>query len=237
LARKSDKEDYASIKGELLMFPKNNSRADGLRRLASLIEPLKGSAIGKVIDERVREFKKNGTKPINEIFKELCFCILTANFSAEKAIKMQLEINNGFLFMPEHELAEKLRSLGHRYPNSRAKYIVEARRDIPHLEALLKNVSDERLLREWLVRNIKGLGYKEASHFLRNIGFMNVAIIDRHILSILTEHGLIEKPKRLSRLKYLEIENLFGDLARMVNLSLGELDLYLWYIRTGKVLK
>lgn len=218
-------------------FSEFHPKIDGLRKLISMVESLRDGDVRAIIDARVGEFRENKNKPINEIFKELCFCILTANFSAEKAVRMQLEINNGFLLMPEHELAEKLRALGHRYPSSRARFIVEARKHIPRLEALLKAPINERLLREWLVSNVKGLGYKEASHFLRNIGFMNVAIIDRHILNILTDYGLIEKPKRLSKLKYLEIERLLSDLARRVNLSLGELDMYLWFMKTGKVLK
>ncbi|MEM2321118.1 MAG: N-glycosylase/DNA lyase [Candidatus Bathyarchaeia archaeon] len=218
-------------------FSKFHPEADGLRKLISIIKSLRSSDVRVAINARIREFLRNRNKPINEVFKELCFCILTANFSAEKAMRMQLEINDGFLLMPEHELAEKLKALGHRYPNSRARFIVEARKHIPRLEALLKAHINERLLREWLVSNVKGLGYKEASHFLRNIGFMNVAIIDRHILNILTEYKLIERPKTPSKLKYLEIERLLDNLARRVNLSLGELDMYLWFMRTGKVLK
>jgi len=212
-------------------------KIDNLGKLVSLIESLKHCDVKRIIDARMREFEENKARPIDEIFKELCFCILAANFSAERAIKIQSEINDGFLSMPEHELAKKIRALGHKYPSLRAKYIVEARKYIPQLEALLKRSVDEKFLREWLVSNIRGVGYKVASHFLRNIGFTNVSIVDRHILSILSEYGLIKRPKTLTRLKYLEIERLLGDLARIVNLSLGGLDVYLWFIKTGKVLK
>lgn len=218
-------------------FSETHRKIDNLSKLISSIEALKQSNIKKIIDSRIKEFKENGTKPISEIFKELCFCILTANFSAERAIKIQSEININFLSMPEHDLAEKLRALGHRYPESRARFIVEARKYIPSLEALLRSSRDAKTLREWLVNNIKGLGYKEASHFLRNIGFLNVAIIDRHILNILSEYNLIKRPKRISKSKYLEIERVLSDIASIVNLSLGELDLYLWFMKTGKILK
>lgn len=210
-----------------------------LNKLIFLIESLKHSDVKRLIDEKMKEFRENRNKPINEIFKELCFCILAANFRAERALEMQLEIDDGFLNMSERELAEKIKAFGHRHPNLRAKYIVEARKHIPRLEALLKRPVDEKVLREWLANNIRGVGYKVASHFLRNIGYTSISIIDRHILSILSEYGLIKKPapKTLTRLKYLEIENLLNDLARMVNLSLGELDLYLWFIKTGKIIK
>lgn len=88
------------------------------------------------------------------------------------------------------------------------------------------------------MENIKGLGYKEASHFLRNIGFTNLAIIDFHIVDLLIKNGLLnEKPKSLSKKKYIEIEDILKEIAEDLNLSLGELDLYLWYMETGKILK
>ncbi len=210
-----------------------------MSKLVRAIRKIKNSKVRDLVSTRVREFKENGSKSITEIFKELCFCILTANFNAEKSIKIQSEIGEGFLIFSEEELAEKLRVLGHRYPVSRARYIVEARRKIEALKNILHSPVSEKSLREWLVRNIKGLGYKEASHFLRNIGFMNLSIIDFHILNVLSRYRLIckLKGKALTRRRYMEIEKILNDLAERTNLRLGELDLYLWYMETGKILK
>lgn len=210
---------------------------DGLTSLIERVENLKRSSVKSVIDARIKEFMENRSKPPTEIFKELCFCILTANFNAEKSIRIQSEIGDGFLNLSEPILAEKLRALNHRYPEIRAKYIVEARKLINPLWRILNSSLDEKSIREWLVRNIKGIGYKEASHFLRNIGFMNLAIIDFHIINVLLRYGLIEKPRTLTRRRYLEIEGLLSEIAKKTGLSLGELDLYLWYMETGKVLK
>jgi len=91
--------------------------------------------------------------------------------------------------------------------------------------------------RAWLVDNIKGLGYKEASHFLRNIGFDDYAIIDFHILDLLERYRLIKKPKTLTTKQYRKIEHVLQKLATKTNLTLAELDLYLWYLETGKILK
>ncbi|MEM1550621.1 MAG: N-glycosylase/DNA lyase [Candidatus Bathyarchaeia archaeon] len=173
----------------------------GLSSLIEAIEKLKRNEVRNIIDARIREFLENRRKSPAEIFKELCFCILTANFSAEKSIKIQSEIDNGFLNLSKSKLAERLRILGHPYPNARAKYIVEARKVINQLWEILRSPHDEKSIREWLVKNVKGIGYKEASHFLRNMGFTNVAIVDRHILSVLTKYKLIKKRKSLSRLK------------------------------------
>jgi len=178
-----------------------------------------------------------GAGSSSEIFKELCFCLLTANFSAERCIEIQRAIGDGFLTLPEALLAERLRELGHRFPRARARYIVEARRFRDSLREVLESFGNSRELRDWLVREVRGVGYKEASHFLRNVGRTDVAIIDRHILNLLVEYGLIERPRALTRRRYLEIEGLLREVAEMAGLSLGELDLYLWYLETGKVLK
>ena len=123
------------------------------------------------------------------------------------------------------------------FPNTRAKFIVESRKHIEKLADVIK-LNDEKKIREWLVKNIKGLGYKEASHFLRNIGLKNVAIIDFHVLNLLKKHGLVKWEKRtLTKKKYLEIENILKELARELDITLAELDLYLWFIETNEVLK
>ena len=96
----------------------------------------------------------------------------------------------------------------------------------------------EEAAREWLVENVKGLGYKEASHFLRNVGYKQLAILDRHILRLLEEDGFIEEvPKSLGRKRYLEIEKKFEGIAGKIGMTAAELDLYMWYMKTGKVLK
>ena len=213
------------------------NKSSSLDKLAEAVKKLKNSKVRNLIDARVKEFMENRNKPIDEIFKELCFCLLTANFSAERSLRIQEEIGDGFLTLSENELVEKLRELGHRYPKSRAKYIVKARKMVFQLENVLHSSLSERALRDWLVKNVVGLGYKEASHFLRNIGFMNLAIIDIHVIDILSRYGVIRKPRALTKRKYMKIEEALNKIAEKMGLSLGVLDLYLWYMETGKVLK
>jgi len=191
--------------------------------------------IGDLVDKRIAEFMKIHKKGNEEWFSELCFCILTANSSAELGMKIQKEIGDGFLKLSEQRLEKKLKELGHRFYNTRAKYIVEARKF-----GRIKDVvtaMDSLEAREWLVKNVRGIGYKEASHFMRNVGYLDFAILDRHILRIMSNYGLIEMPKSLSRKRYLKIEEIFKGVAERVKMKPGELDLYLWYMRTGKVLK
>lgn len=198
---------------------------------------LMNSEMRKIVDARIDEFKELGKKEERAIFKELCFCILTANFSAEGGIRIQRAIDDGFITLPKAELAARLRQLGHRYPNKRAEYIVEARKHLGSLKRIIRNTKDSSQLRVWLDKNVKGLGYKEASHFLRNIGYTDVAILDFHIIDILERCSAIKRPKTLTKNRYLEIERVLNDFAKKRGMNLAELDLYLWYMETGKVLK
>jgi len=207
-----------------------------MKELMSTIENLKRSEIAKIVEKRIEDFKNIDRESNDELFKEICFCLLTANFNAEKSIKIQNEIGECFLTDSKEELSKKLRNYGHRFPNARAEYISKSLKCKDKLKEIVQ-FQDKKALRDWIVNNIKGLGYKEASHFLRNVGFDDYAIIDFHIIDILTDYNLIKKPKTLTKKKYIEIENLLRRLANKTGLTLAELDLYLWYLDTGKILK
>ncbi len=206
-----------------------------MEELILKVDELRRGDVRKTIDGRMKEFVKIGQSE-EKIFSELCFCLLTANFQAEKSILIQKEIEKDFFEASEGKLKKKLKELGHRFWPQRAERIILARKK---KDELLKVVmlGDEFVIRDWIVENVKGIGMKEASHFLRNIGFNDVAIIDFHIVDLLVREGGIESFKSLNKGKYFEIESVLRDLGEKVGLSLGELDLYLWYIETGKVLK
>jgi len=205
--------------------------------LIKAIEYLKRSQVRTLVEKRISEFKNLRRKPSREIFKELCFCILCANYSAERSIKIQREIDEGFLTFSESQLVRKLKETGHRFPKTRASYIISARKYRDSIKKIVESFKDPRELRDWLVKNIRGIGPKEASHFLRNIGYVELAILDFHILDLLARYGIIEKPKTLTRLRYLKIEEKLREIAKRVGLNMAELDLYLWYMETGKILK
>jgi N-glycosylase/DNA lyase len=207
--------------------------------LLSEISSLRASDVGRLISGRMEDFARAGRGTDEELFGELCFCLLTANYTSEGGIRIQKEVGGGFLRLPRERLAMRLRGLGYRFPNARARYISEARSHARSLRTVLRSQGDGALAREWLADNVLGLGYKEASHFLRNIGYRDLAIIDFHIVDLLARHRLIRKPKSrsLGRKAYLDIERTLGKLASKTGLCQGELDLYLWYMETGKVLK
>ncbi len=206
-------------------------------RLTFLDEARKAmEEVRDTVSQRLREFKKVG-KDAQAQFSELCFCVLTANYTAEGGARIQRAVGDGFSQLPLENLSAKLKSLGYRFPNTRACFIVENRCLRDSLQKELSSFTSGLEAREWLVANVKGFGYKEASHFLRNVGFEDVAIIDRHILRFLINQRLIEEPKSLTRGKYLSIERLLRGVANALGVSLSELDLYLWYMMKGKVMK
>jgi N-glycosylase/DNA lyase len=198
------------------------------------IKKLQNSDVSKVIAQRLKEFKQLGNKGDDDWFCELCFCILTANSKASTALSIQEELGvKGFLCNSKDSVCDCIKKNKHRFHNNKSKYIVEARK-YKDIKYILLNKQDPR---GWVAENIKGLGYKEASHFLRNVGYQNYAIIDRHVINILAENKLIKKPGSISKKLYLEIEEILGKIALKLKMSQAELDLYLWYMKTGKVLK
>jgi len=207
------------------------------RLIRDLEKVVSDEKVRKTVLKRLKEFRETGGSK-ERVFSELCFCILTANYSAEGGLRIQEEIGEGFFKLNRLELSKRLRSLGYRYPKARAKYVVEARKRFEDVWRNVNEESDPARVREWLADNVPGIGFKEASHFLRNIGFKNLAIIDRHILRVLYRYGLIRSiPKTVSRSRYLKIERILSKTADELNVSLAELDLYLWYMDTGRILK
>src|SRR5437588_4214865 len=107
------------------------------------------------------------------------------------------------------------------------------------LRERLESFRDGSERRDWLAQDprIKGLGYKEASHFLRNIGFKGYAILDKHIVRCLSEIGVIDSPKPpTSRLRYLNAETSMRNFSNQVGIDFDELDLALWSMKTGRIL-
>ena len=208
-----------------------------MQNVLQQIKLLENIYVKKIVDNKMKDFHSLLSAKNDILFQELCFCLMAANFNAEKSLRIQNTLKDKLITLSEPKLAEKLKDLGHRYPNVRAKYIVEARKHIPNLKTVLKSTKDEVELRNWFAQNVKGLGLKEASHFLRNIGYTNFAIVDFHIVDLLVKNKLLEEPKTITPKIYLQAEEILKGIAKKANLNLAELDLYLWYMETGKVIK
>ena len=197
------------------------------------------------IESRLAEFDR--IRKIGDdkaIFAELVFCILTPQSKARvcwAAVENLLD-KNLLLNGESDQILGELHGVRFKYKKS--EYVVEARDKLSidgkiAIKSRISRFSDVCDAREWLVRNVKGIGYKEASHFLRNIGFgENLAILDRHILKNLRSLGVIEEiPDSLSRRRYLEIEMGMMEFADRVKIPMSHLDLVMWYNEAGEVFK
>lgn len=156
-----------------------------------------------------------------------------------------LEAVRPILLTGDQEALANALSGVHRYPNARARYVVASREFLQNHCALrlrkkLRSFDCAFERRDWLVREkgIKGLGYKEASHYLRNIGFKGYAILDKHVLNCLAELKIIDDPRPPStRSKYLTVEQKLKHLTKRTQIDFDELDLVLWSMKTGVIMK
>ena len=196
-------------------------------------------------DQRLAEFKSVRAKSDRAIFEELCYCILTAGSSARMGMRTVDALRDILLTGQERELQEQARKVRARFWRVRPSYIYHTREYLRShcrldLRGLTGSFSCRQERRDFFAQNkfIKGLGYKEASHFLRNIGFPGYAILDKHILTSLRELGVIsEQVRPTSRAGYLAIENRFARFADEIGINMDHLDLLLWSRKTGEILK
>lgn len=191
------------------------------------------------------ELKQVSKTDDERIFEELCFCIFTANTSAEMGLKAIDSTRDLLINGTADEMTKKLEGI-YRFNNLRPQYIVHTREYLKSqlnfklkgkIESLKNNPT---ALREFFADNegIKGLGYKEASHFLRNIGFKGYAILDKHILNSMIEFNVAENIKiPLAPKQYPELEQKLKVFSNDIGIPMDELDLLLWSRKNGNILK
>jgi N-glycosylase/DNA lyase len=197
------------------------------------------------IIRRLAEFSAVMEKGDVVIFEELCYCILTAGSSAKMGMRTVEALKDLLPAGSEQELQQRARQHRVRFWRVRPSYIYSTReylRDSCGLELarLLRSFESPEARRDFFARNkaVKGLGYKEASHFLRNIGFPGYAILDKHILNSLREMDVITRQVRSNtRTGYLAIEKRMERFAKEVGIEMDHLDLLLWSRKTGEILK
>ncbi len=202
------------------------------------------STIKPEIEARLNEFSKIWTKGSNrDLFIELAFCLLTPQSGARNSWKA---INNlldkKLLFKGSFDqIREELRLV--RFRNNKAGYIIEARDKFAEgtksLRSFLNDSDSIHQKRKWLVRNVKGYGYKEASHFLRNVGLgEDIAILDRHILRNMERLGIIDQiPKSITQKLYIDFEKRLKIFSAKIKIPMSHIDFVLWYRETDDIFK
>jgi len=82
-----------------------------MNELIVSIQNLKHSSIQEKIQKRIQEFKNIDKKSAEELFKELCFCILTANFNAERSIYIHSQLHECFCTTSKESLSKKTQTI------------------------------------------------------------------------------------------------------------------------------
>lgn len=204
-----------------------------LDRLQTMFEQKRAA-----IRRRLREYR---AVPESEYFYELLYCLMTPQSSAVNAAKAQRMFESVDFLNTDTDPEPLLYQPGYyiRFHHSKAKWITEAKAKFPEILQVTNGPLSAVEKREWLVKNVKGLSYKEATHFLRNIGKNEgLTILDRHILTNLMLYGVIRsRPISLTKKRYLSIERKFLTFAAAVGITADELDLLFWSSETGEILK
>jgi N-glycosylase/DNA lyase len=194
------------------------------------------------IQAQLDEFKKVREQGDDRrIFEELVFCILTSAVGPRVGMK-SLEAIKDILPEGTAEDTESILKGIHKYPE-KAYYITYTRDYLKReygfrLRELVNSFDDPEGRREFfaLNKNIKGLGFTQASHFLRNIGFTGYAILDKNVVKSLYDLGIIDSPKPpTTKKRYTEIEGKMKALADELGIEIDELDMLLWSMKTGRI--
>lgn len=198
------------------------------------------------IQKRLQDFRdvwNNGED--REIFIEIAFCVLTPQSKAVNAWSaINKLIDTKLIFEGKaEEIAEYLNVV--RFKNTKAENLVRLRELMTNdkgefiTKELFSSMKDSFERREWIVKNVRGMGWKEASHFLRNVGFgEELAILDRHILRNMERLGVIESiPKTITGKNYVEMETKLREYVKTIDIPMDEMDLLLWYKEAGEIFK
>ncbi len=169
-------------------------------------------ALCPLIENRVRAQRTNHWCEY-DLRKELVGCILGSQVRHEMAIASTENLeqagllddvwwssrrDDGFGSIVLDVLSGQRHDLPHRgryrFPRARTTQLAQARDAIAQvpLAARLANNEPPRYLRQTLVGDIPGLGPKQASMFLRNIGrSYDLAILDTHVLRFMDMQDLL----------------------------------------------
>lgn len=216
------------------------SRLDGTIRVLC---PL----IGKEISDR-------STQSLSEydLRRELIGCILGSQVRYEMAVAATENLeyagllgdecwldckDDGFEYRVYEVLGgrgdDTLHRGSYRFPKVRAKQLAQTRSVLakaPLASRLAYSEAPKRLRRN-LIAEIPGLGPKQASMFLRNIGkSYDLAILDSHVLRFLDMQGFLPTEKaRINTVRnYEDTEQVVIDYAFSIGSPVGYLDLAIW---------
>ncbi len=212
--------------------------------------------IAALAEERLAEFRRIWESGDDTaLFAELAFCLLTPQSGARRCAQAveRLKKSGNLFHGGFDDICPDLNIV--RFKNNKTRYLIEAREKFwsggVSLRELLGECGDARSMRKLLVDSVRGIGFKEASHFLRNIGLgEDLAILDRHVLRVMAGlellgsvpvvaggPGRVAIPQSLSGTKYIVLEERLRKYAARAGVPMGHLDFVLFYMATGDIFK
>ena len=196
-----------------------------------------------------------------ELWHTLCLCILSSNVPYEMAESAFAHLRKKGLLdystMIEKDSVKRIfdelvtpiclptRRNGslrrYRFPNTRARHIVEAARYIyfekSGLHSILESSPSDTEARDYLATHIPGIGLKGASNFLRNVKYSDsLAIVDTHVVSFLKEVSLLSDIdcRTITRKRYMMVERALRHICTRMGFNLSILDLAIWQCMRSK---
>lgn len=190
-----------------------------------------------IIRQRLDDFKNVSE---SKYFYELCFCICTPQSRASSAMAVQLELERLDFLNKEFDTTPILRDKNNyiRFHNQKSNRLQLIKQQWSKIKEVLDSDIPGEEKREWINNNVNGIGRKESAHYLRNIGYNNLAILDRHILKHLVTCGVfVEIPNISTKFRYDEVSHQFMEYSNKVGIPMDELDLLFWAEEAGEILK
>lgn len=204
-----------------------------------------------LIEDRIRARETHRWREF-ELRKELVGCVLSSQVRHEMAVATTENLEQAGLLddgwwndvqdndfglevfrVLSGQRCDLARSRAYRFPKVRAAQLSQARDALAKLPLVARLASDRspRSLRQDLVADIAGLGPKQASMFLRNIGrSYDLAILDTHVLHFMDMHDLLSMTQvRIGTVAgYERAERLAVDYAQTLGYPVGFLDWAIW---------
>lgn len=182
--------------------------------------------ITSAIREKVRKVELNCVlegKTDNDIFWELCFCLCapqTTFAGNRRCLENLISLRFFNRKISVERLHEAVRPA--RFYRNKTKYLLEAKTKFSEILSIARSDKTDVEKRDWLVKNIKGMGMKASSHFMRNLGARDLAIIDIHVLKFLNTNLPTNKKQ------YLILEDRFRKEAKKRKMTPCGLDIVIW---------
>ena len=183
-----------------------------------------------------------------DLWRELITCILGSQVPNWMGVAAARQLDEQGLVVPcgnfdVERIASALRApiesphgpRRYRFPNSKARHIVAAHRAVCQqygdLRSLVSDSSPDECRRR-LVESVPGVGLKQASLFLRNVGISSgFAILDTHVVRYMREVGLVGiLPRSITPEMYYVLESVLSRYADQLGRPVGHVDRAIWAV-------